>query len=177
MIADADSYLTPKGVWWDIIERRNPFNGKVKVEFTPRRNNIVTTEGRILMAILFSQLAAVGGVVYHAVGSGLEAWDDSPSAPTLNDFPLVDEIYRAIPTTITFIEPPDTPTVTPTNIVRFTTVLDYGVLTGGVYIREQALFGDANATLDNGRCFNNIRHVKRFKDGQTRITRNVEINF
>ena len=70
------------------------------------------------------------------------------------------------------------PSVVPTNAVEFRTVLDYGDLSEGVYLREHGLFfGDDAENPNEGFMIDCIRHAKIYKDGTVRLVRFITLSF
>lgn len=172
-----EEITAPKGQWRDIVERKNPDGTVEIIEDTGwRKNTIVQGMPKVLMGLMRNEPTFNGGILYHAMGRGLPAWDPLPTPPTppYNSTQLVDEYFRKIPASISYLDPLGNPSPVITGYILIQTVLDYGEANGmaGEYIREQGLFcATATATLNSGILVSKINHVARWKDSNIKITR------
>lgn len=172
-----------KGQWKDVIEKKMP-NGTEKVIEDSGWNSNMIVQGmpKILGGLMKGEGTFTGGILYHAQGNGLPAWDPLPTPPTpsYSSTQLVAEYFRKPPTSISYLDPMGMPSVAITGSILIQTVLDYTEANGmaGEYIREQGLFcGTATGVPDSGIMASVINHVAKWKDSTVKITRYWNIIF
>jgi phage tail-like protein len=111
--------------------------------------------------------------IYHAFGTGNEAWDDQLPQPPTSQTELVNEIYRCKPDSIVYLDENDQVTTTPTNRIRVLSILDNNEPDiDGHYIREQGLFGEDGNTL-----LGVVNHKGQWKGNGYRIWKQIELTF
>jgi len=178
-----------EGIWWDIVYKKDS-RGREEIVYTSKKHNTIMTKVTRLIAGLFKNDTNMpAGIKYHALGTGLIAWDSvvTPPSPPLSNEYLEAEYYRqeVLPAYIDYIDgagSPFSPTGTPgvdyvvQPRVRLKTTFDYGDA-NGEWIREQAIFGgDATSSLDSGHIINIIRHPRIRKESNIKIDRYIQFN-
>lgn len=170
-----------KGMWRDEVWKKDRAGGIYLSEKTELKANLITEPiTRLLAGLMKNEGSFGGGILYHALGTGLPAWDSVLPPPVFSQVALETEIFRKAPDAITFLDIANLPTATVTNKIRVTTTFDFndGPGLNGNYIREQGLFGgDATLTFDSGKLVDAIHHVKIFKDSSIRLVRTIELTF
>lgn len=173
-----------KGIWRDEIYKK--VDGKeVLVENPDWNSNLIVVGTPRLLAALMKNEISFGtgdrGIQYHAQGRGNPSFDVTLPVPNFNSVKLVDEYFRKVPDSITYIDHDGNPTSAITNIILVKTTLDFPEANGsgsGEFIREQGLFGGtATAAEDSGIMINIIFHRARFKDSSVKIVRFIKFIF
>jgi hypothetical protein len=170
------------GKWFDRILRKD---GSVEFgqhgEFKWDSNQIQNTFMSLLAGFCIQEATFSAGINVLGVGHGDVAWDSTPPTLSHSDTTLLDEFFRKELTEGTdsyFINPgTNAPSVTPTNKIEMTVLLDYAEANGA--LREFGLFGgDAlPGTLDSGQMVNWVRHARIDKDSSMAIERKIRILF
>lgn len=174
-----DSAKVVKGRYRDRVYKL--VDGKeVLVEETDFKSNlIVVGMPKLLAGLMANEPSFLGGIRYSAQGKGDGAWS-SPPAPTFNSASLMNEYFRKVPDSITYLDSGGLPSVPVTNSILIRTTLDYAEAndSGAVYIREQGLYGGtATGSLNSGILANLIFHAPRYKDGTVKIVRFINLIF
>lgn len=145
--------------------------------------NTITVGMTILLAgLMKNDPGFTGGILQHAQGTGLPAWDVTLPTPLFSQTQLVNEYFRKAPDSISYVDSMGVPTLDRTNSILIRTTLDFNEANGGDnlgrFIREQGIFGgDATATLNSGFMADAINHKARFKDSTVKIIRFIRFIF
>jgi hypothetical protein len=177
-----ESLKNIQGRWFDTITYKDGRkelgqHGEFEWGFNQIQNPFMT----LLAGFCLQEATFPAGINVMAVGHGDVAWDTTPPTLSHSAIALEDEFFRKeIVEGIDsiFINPStNLPSVTPTNKIELTVILDYLEANGA--LREFALFGgDAlPGTLDSGRMVNWIYHSRIDKDDSMAIERKVRILF
>lgn len=174
-----DSAKVLKGKYRDEVYKL--VDGKeVLVEKTEFKSNlIVVGMPKLLAGLMANEPSFLGGIRYSAQGKGNGAWT-SPPAPTFNSVALMNEYFRKVPDSITYLDSFGAPSAPVTNSILIRTTLDFAEAndTGSVNIREQGLYGGtATGTLNSGLLANLIFHAPRFKDSSVKLVRFIQLIF
>lgn len=174
----------PQGLWKDEIYKSEKPGGLGKIELIMAngwKNNLITEPiTRLLGGLMKNEGSFSGGVLFHAVGEGLVAWDTSLPDPTFTQTTLVNEHFRKAPDSITYKDSGGVPTGSITNRISIKTTFAFadGPGLNGKFMRNQGLFGgDATSTLDSGFLIDAINHIKIFKDATIQIVRTIDLIF
>jgi phage tail-like protein len=139
------------------------------------KNIPASTIGKVIFVDHIYRLSVTGSLpanIYHAFGSGDEAWANQPPQPEPGQTELVNEVYRKQPDSIVYLDGNGQVTTTPTNKIRVVTILksNQPELDGG-YLREQGLFNE------DGILLGAVNHKSQWKDSGYRIWKPIELTF
>jgi len=168
------------GRFRDEIYRRDEFGREFLVRATEFRANLIVASLPVLLAGLMANESTFrGGVLFHALGEGLAAWDMALEKPSIEQAALVNEFFRKVPDSITFLDEEGNATSRPTTTILVQTTFDYeDAGANGHFIREQGLFGGtAIAAKDSGLMVNAINHPALWKDETIRLVRFIQLLF
>ena len=123
-------------------------------------HNVVVQNVSVIIAALMKAHPGYGGLLYWAVGSGLQTWSsDDPPLPLDTDYALANETYRkAISSSnIAFIDLSNNVSATPTNRLQATVV--FGTSEANGKLMEFGLFGgNATGVKNSGLMINHKIH-------------------
>lgn len=148
-------------------------NGEL-IEERVSHNIIVNSFMKLVMAMLKGNMG-YNGVQYWAIGSGQQAWDNSPVEPEINAVRLTTEIGRvAIPSAeITFLDASGVASSTPTNIIQIKHTFGPNDCNGKW--REFGLFGgNATQSPNSGVMINKKHHSVITKTSDISIERTMK---
>jgi len=141
--------------------------------------NIIVNNCSVLIACLFKNSPTHSGILYWAVGSGSESWeDDAPPDPLITDSALLNETFRKEidSADIVFLDGSNEETLTPTSKIQITGRFLYSEANGK--LREFGLYGgDATATKDSGLMINRKTHPLIVKTTGLQLERVLRITF
>ena len=168
------------GRYRDEVYRKDPETGDItliqKTDWSP--NTIVQNFGVLVAALLLGDYLTEG-IQFHAVGTGLAAWDITLPTAVSSQNTLVTEAIRKVPDEIVFLDvyDADLPAGQRSNKIEIRTTFDFtDGPAGGLNIREQGLFGgDATSTADSGLMLNAINNIAIFKDELIRVIRFIAL--
>lgn len=166
-----------KGEWWDEYWEQRSDGELYLAKTTAVLRNTKMDQALVAIAALLANQASFDGFLYHAQGRGNAGWGSSPPAVNTADTTLYDEIYRATPDSIIYLNSVGIPVSGPTNIIQVKTTYGLAAMAGET-IREQAVFaGTATVTPNSGYIFNVIRHAPIAKTGAVQLVRYIKFTF
>lgn len=171
---------TVRGQYRDEVYRREGLGREVFLRRTDFKSNLIVATLPVLLAGLMANESTFrGGILFHALGEGLAGWDMALEKPSVDQVGLVNEFFRKIPDSITFLDDQGKATSRPTTTILVKTTFDYGDAgANGRFIREQGLFGgSATGAKDRGLMVNAINHPALWKDETIRLVRFIQLMF
>lgn len=153
-----ENYKTPTKHWEVLAYIIHPDGTKELVRQID--HNIVVDNLSVAIACLMKRETGYYGLLYWAVGSGLETWpEDAPPNPSETDTSLETETYRKAITTndIIFIDANNAVSASPTNRLQATVTFSTSEANGK--LMEFGLFaGNASSTSASGIMVNHKTH-------------------
>lgn len=142
--------------------------------------NTVVDDCSKLIACLMKAQAGYTGLLFWAIGSGSETWNDaSLPSPTTADHTLLAETYRKAITadSVVFLDASNVVTATPTNKLQISINFD-STEANNSYFREFGLFGgNATITLNSGIMINRKIHTSIYKTSSISVARTLRLTF
>jgi len=142
-------------------------------------HNLVVEQISVAIACLMKSQAGYSGLLYWAVGSGLETWsDDDPPDPVETDSMLAAETYRKAITSadMIFIDANNIESVTPTNRIQVT--VTFGSAEANGKLKEFGLFaGTATAVSNTGLMINHKTHQLITKTSIVELAYTLRLTF
>lgn len=175
-----DTRRAVKGRFRDEVYRRDAAGREVLVETTEYRENLIVATLPVLLAgLMANESTFAGGILYHAIGEGLAGWDRALEKPSFDQVRLVNEFFRKVPDSITFLDDQGKPVDHVTSTLLVKTTFDYeDAGANGRFIREQGLFGGtATGAKDSGLMVDAINHPAIWKDETIRLVRFIQLIF
>jgi len=175
-----DTRRAVKGRFRDEVYRRDASGREVLVEATEYRENLIVATLPVLLAgLMANESTFAGGILYHAIGEGLAGWDTALEKPSFDQVRLVNEFFRKVPDSITFLDDQGKPVDHVTSTLLVKTTFDYeDAGANGRFIREQGLFGGtATGAKDSGLMVDAINHPAIWKDETIRLVRFIQLIF
>lgn len=168
--------LLPDGKYWDVVHKHN---GQI-IDFG-WRSNIIVDQCRELLAAFMLGASALG-VRHLALGRGLVAWDNQPTAPPS---PGTQSLVDASPVVInvndlqmTYLDATGNPSNTVHHRIQISLTLQPGDLPisgDQVFpLREFALFGELNGTAY---MIDYVRHPVMNIGANDTLTRRIRLVF
>lgn len=179
-----DAPLNIQGGYWrdEVYKLIDGKEVKVDEDKDWNKNKITINMTLLLAGLMKNEITFTGGILQHAQGTGLPAWDVTLPTPLFSQTQLVNEYYRKAPDSISYVDSMGVPVLVITNSILIRTTLDFNEANGGDnlgrFIREQGLFGGtATPTLNSGYMADAINHKARFKDSTVKIIRFIRFIF
>lgn len=146
------------------------------------KSNRIVSGCDILIASLMKGEADIDGILYLAIGTGQDSWDETNPTASSAAEQLSNEVFRhpIDASEITFIDQLDQPSLVPTNRLEVRVNFSGAEIVGGSYLslREFGLFGgDADDTPNSGMLINYVIHPRIDLTTNATLIRQLRITF